>query len=76
MRNFALMLLAMTLPAQRPSNELNLSWLVREDLFAGLLDNDKARMAKGLETLNAVAAMYPEIEVLGWKYSAEVNEAV
>ncbi|MBM3726313.1 MAG: hypothetical protein FJW40_12915 [Acidobacteria bacterium] len=58
------------------SNRLTLSWLVREDIFAGILANDRARFEKGVATLAAVGQYYPEPEVLGWRIAAETLRAV
>lgn len=71
-----MMMVAVSLLAQAPSNWLTLNWLVREDIFAGLLENDRARLAKGVETLERVGKYYPEFEVVAWKYSIEAIEAV
>jgi len=51
-------------------------WLVREDIFAGMLDNDRVRMEKGLETLNAVGRHYSEANVFAWRYATETVKAV
>ena len=67
---------AWTLFAQTNPNRLTLDWLVREDIFAGLLENDRARLEKGLETLNTLGKAYPEGSVMAWRYSAEVVKAV
>jgi hypothetical protein len=58
------------------TNQLSVHWLVREDIFAGLLENDKVRMDKGLETLDRVAAYYDEVDVLSWRYAGEVMKGV
>ncbi len=76
MRTLLLFALAPGLWAQAPSNGLSVTWLVREDLFAGMLDGDRERFKKGLETLDAVASYYPEAELLGWRYMAAATQAV
>lgn len=76
MKFTGLLLLALTVSAQVASNTLNVNWLVREDLFAGLLENDRDRLKKGIETLDAVANYYDEPRVLCWRYLAEVTQAV
>ena len=76
MRYLSFLLTALTLAGQSNPNRLTLNWLVREDIFAGLMDNDHARFAKGLETLNAVGRHYPEASVFAWRYTAEVTQAV
>ena len=76
MRYLFLVLGAFSLCAQSNPNRLNVDWLVREDIFAGLLENDRVRLEKGLETLNAVSKSYSERSVLAWRYSAEVMKAV
>ncbi len=76
MRCLSFILTALTLAAWSNPNRLTLDWLVREDIFAGLPDNDHARFAKGMETLNAVGRHYPETSVFAWRYTAEVTHAV
>ena len=76
MKIVGLILFASTLAAQVPSNTLSVNWLVREDLFAGLLENDRDRLKKGIETLDSVASYYDEPRVLCWRYLAEVTQAV
>lgn len=76
MKFTGLLLLALTVPAQVPSNALSLNWLVREDLFAGLLENDRDRLKKGVATMDSVATFYSETRVLSWRYLAEVTQAV
>jgi hypothetical protein len=67
MRYLFLVLGAFSLCAQSNPNRLNVDWLVREDIFAGLLENDRVRLEKGLETLNAVSKSYSERSVLAWR---------
>ena len=76
MKSLLLLLAVVTLSAQPNPNRLTVDWLVREDIFAGLLDNDRARMQKGLETLDVVGKALPEGGVLAWRYAAEVVKAV
>lgn len=76
MRYVFLVLGAISLCAQSNPNRLTLDWLVREDIFAGLLENDRVRLEKGLETLNAVGKGYSEGSVLAWRYAAEVTKAL
>ncbi len=64
---------ALNLAAQQ---RISLHWLVREDVFAGLLANDRARLEKGAKTLDAVASFYAEEDVLAWKFSMELMRAV
>jgi hypothetical protein len=68
-----LLLFAFTLAAEQ---RLSLHWLVREDIFAGLLANDKARLEKGVKTLDSVAAFYEETDVMAWRFGAETMRAV
>ena len=63
------------LPAMA-QQKFTLHWLVREDLFAGLLANDHARFEKGVETLNKVGRFYPEAEVVSWQALVEGTRAV
>ncbi|MCX6592392.1 MAG: hypothetical protein NTZ56_12795 [Acidobacteria bacterium] len=65
----------LTLPALAQP-KFTLTWLVREDLFAGLLANDHARFEKGVETLNKVGRFYPEAEVVSWQGLVESTRAV
>ncbi len=76
MKFTGLLLFALTLSAQVPSNSLSVNWLVREDLFAGLLEDDRDRLKKGVATLDSVATYYSEARVLSWRYLAEVTQAV
>jgi hypothetical protein len=76
MRTLLLILFVATLCAQKNPNRLTLDWLVREDIFAGLLENDRARLEKGLETINTFTKAYPEGSVMAWRYAAEVMKAV
>lgn len=69
-------LLAVSLFGQKNPNALTIDWLVREDIFAGLLDNDRARLEKGLQTLDTFAKAYPEENVMAWRYAAEATKAV
>lgn len=66
-------LLSMSAMAQ---SKLTLNWLVREDIFAGMLANDHARFEKGVETLSKVGRFYSEIEVLAWQGTVEATRAV
>lgn len=65
---FALALLA--------EQRLTLHWLVREDIFAGVLANDRARLEKGAQTLDTVAAFYPSVEVHAWRAGVEMMRAI
>jgi hypothetical protein len=76
MKLLSLLLLAAFAFGQTLSNRLTIDWLVREDIFAGLLENDRARMAKGVETLDRVGSLYDPVSVVAWRYAAEVVEAV
>lgn len=55
---------------------LTLHWLVREDIFAGILANDRVRLEKGAQTLDRVAAWYPETQVAAWRAGVEAMRAV
>lgn len=76
MRCLCILFAALNLGAQPNPNRLTIDWLVREDIFAGLIDNDPVRFAKGLETLNTVGRHYPEASVFAWRYTAEAVQAV
>jgi hypothetical protein len=79
MKFVGMILFALTLSAQgpaTPSNALSVHWMVREDLFAGMLEDDHERLKKGLATLDAVGKYYDEAPVLSWRYMAEVTQAV
>ena len=60
--------------AQQP--RLTLHWLVREDIFAGLLANDRVRLEKGAQTLDRVASYYPESQVVAWRAGVEMMRAI
>ena len=72
------LILCLPLLAQQQAapNRLTINWLVREDVFAGLLQNDKVRLEKGMATLNAVEKFYSETEVTAWRAVAETTRAV
>jgi hypothetical protein len=64
---------ALSLAAEQ---RMSLHWLVREDIFSGLLANDRARLEKGAKTLDAVASFYPPVDVTAWRGSIELMRAV
>ncbi len=68
-----LMLFAFSLAAEQ---RLTLHWLVREDIFAGILANDKVRLEKGMKTLESVAPFYEEVDVMAWRFSAETVRGI
>lgn len=79
MRQFALLGIAVTaLMAQTATAQMSLNWLVREDIFSGFLENDRARLEKGVATLERMAPYFPQekVAVLGWWYTAEMARAV
>lgn len=55
---------------------LTIHWLVREDIFAGILANDRARLEKGAKTLDSVSSLYPAVEVHAWRAGVEVMRAI
>jgi len=61
---------------QAVQQRLTIHWLVREDFFAGLIDNDKIRLEKWLATLNSIEKYYTPVEVLAWRGLAETTKAV
>lgn len=46
---------------------LTLHWLVREDIFSGLMAGDVARLEKGEQTLNELGRFYSEPQVIAWR---------
>ncbi|GAB4371149.1 MAG: hypothetical protein OHK0021_13830 [Bryobacter sp.] len=68
-----LFVFALTLTAQQ---RLSVNWLVREDLFAGLLGNDRARLEAAVATLDQVAPFENQPRVLAWRFAAEMMRAV
>ncbi len=55
---------------------LTLHWLVREDIFAGVLANDRVRLEKGAKTLDTVAAFYQPVDVYAWRAGVETMRAI
>lgn len=57
---------------------LGISTLVREDLFAGYLANDKTRFARGEETLDKLLTLRPNnrADILAWQGGDKIYEAV
>jgi tetratricopeptide (TPR) repeat protein len=57
---------------------LGVSTLVREDLFAGFLTNDMARLATGEKTLEALLRERPQAkaEIFAWQGGVELHRAV
>lgn len=55
---------------------LTLHWLVREDIFSGVLANDRARLEKGAQTLETVASLYAPVDVYAWRAGVEMMRAV
>lgn len=77
MRIFGLLLCLPLLGQQQAVQpRLIIHWLVREDFFAGLIDNDKIRLEKGLATLNSIEKYNTPVKVLAWRGLAETTKAV
>lgn len=73
MKTLLVLLFSLSAVAQQ---RVTLHWLVREDVFAGLLGNDRVRLEKGAQTLDRVAAYYPETHVVAWRAGIEMMRAV
>ncbi len=63
-----------------PLNEtrLTIHTLVREDIFAGFLENDLKRLARGEKSVEALLVSRPNFkaELLAWKAGAQIYRAV
>jgi hypothetical protein len=78
MRTASFLLLTMlSLGAQPKPANLRVSTWVREDIFAGFLDNDMTRHAVGVKKLEAVLAADPKAaDAIAWQGGSELLHAV
>ena len=72
-----LLLTSLFLPAQPKPANLRVSTWVREDIFAGFLDNDMTRHAVGAKKLEAILAADPKAaDAVAWQGGSELLYAV
>ncbi len=70
-------LLSLVLAAQPKPANLRVSTWVREDIFAGFLENDMARHAVGVKKLEAILASKPKAaDAIAWQGGSELLHAV
>lgn len=72
-----LLLTALLVAAQPKPANLRVSTWVREDIFAGFLDNDMARHAIGVKKLEAILAANPKAaDAIAWQGGSELLYAI